>query len=103
MNSIPFLCRTNTTMPPSNNKQSSFSIAREFLAVLALLGSWVWFFSAQASDIKINTKAITDLTALVYKVSDTVTDQRIKHSYFDEHMKSIERSLEDIKITLKNK
>lgn len=90
-------------MPPNNNNKPNFSMVREFTAIIALLGSWIWFFSAQSSEIKINTKAIAELTVLVYKVSDTVTDQRIKHSYFDEHMKSIERSLEEIKTSVKNK
>lgn len=101
MNAIPF-CKTNTIMPPNNNKPN-FSVVREFMAVLALLGSWIWFFSAQASDIKVNTKAISDLTTLVYKLSDSIIDQKIKHSYFDEHMKSIEHSLDEIKTSVKTK
>ena len=88
-------------MPPNNNNKTNFSMVREFMAVIALLGSWVWFFSAQSSETKINTKAIAELTTLVYKVSDTVTDQRIKNSYFEEHTKSIERSLEEIKQAIK--
>ena len=75
---------------------------REFVPFVLLIGSWVWFFSAQSSEIKLNSRMLNELSVVVDRVSATLTEQRIKASTNDEALRRIDASLLEIKSTLHN-
>lgn len=88
-------------MPPRRNNGPSIASLREMVAFLGLIGSWVWFFSAQSNDVKANTKAISVLADTMSKITDTVNESKIRHAQMDEHIKGIESSLLEIKNGMK--
>ena len=73
------------------------SSVREMVPFFLLIGSWIWFFSAQSAEIKLNSKSIDQLSVAVRDISAIVTEYRIKSSSTDERLKSIDSNLSDIK------